>query len=359
MRKISFQKIVLIFSIIVFIIGIFTGDIKFEVKKEKNYRNDVKIKLQEIENITWKLYWSPENSWWAFYNNISNIETSLKLQTYEFTEKNIKSQLKQLLEKWVDVKVIMENYKYKQFQNTRKQIAEYFTGYDNFEIKSDDQMKTKYVHSKINLVDSGFWIQTANLTHSSFNKNREHFFYSTNTDVWNSLDNIFDKDWNGEKILLDDIHPNLVVCNINCRDVIEILLESAENSILIQTQYIVDERILDILKGKIENKSSVTSWQLLYKGAQKDIDMRFVVSDTETSDGLLKYFGPAIARKFNQYYNHTKMILIDDKILLLWSMNLSDNSLDNNREIGILIIDTEIIEKYKELFEIDWKKSKF
>ncbi len=52
MRKISFQKIVLIFSIIVFIIGIFTGDIKFEIKKEKNYRNDVKIKLQEIENIT-------------------------------------------------------------------------------------------------------------------------------------------------------------------------------------------------------------------------------------------------------------------------------------------------------------------
>jgi phosphatidylserine/phosphatidylglycerophosphate/cardiolipin synthase-like enzyme len=40
-------------------------------------------------------------------------------------------------------------------------------------------------------------------------------------------------------------------------------------------------------------------------------------------------------------------------------MNLSDNSLDNNREIGILIIDPEIIKKYKELFENDWKKSKY
>jgi phosphatidylserine/phosphatidylglycerophosphate/cardiolipin synthase-like enzyme len=55
-------------------------------------------------------------------------------------------------------------------------------------------MKTEYVHSKINLVDSGFWIQTANLTNSSFQKNREHFFYSENQAVWHSLNNIFDKD---------------------------------------------------------------------------------------------------------------------------------------------------------------------
>ena len=145
----------------------------------------------------------------------------------------------------------MENYKYKQFKNTRKEIEKYFSGYENFEIKSDEDMRTKYVHSKINLVDSGFWVQTANLTHSSFEKNREHFFYSENADVWNSLNNIFEKDRNGEKIELEDIHPNLVICNINCRDVIEIILSEAEESIIIQTQYIVDDRILNILKNKI------------------------------------------------------------------------------------------------------------
>jgi len=141
-------------------------------------------------------------------------------------------------------------------------------------------------------------------------------------------------------------------------------LENSKKSILIQTQYIVDERILDILKGKIENKEInppvTTSRDFpLKKGGQMISDIRFIVSATDTSDDLLDYFGPAVARKFDQYYNHTKMILVDDEILLLWSMNLSDNSLDNNREIGILIIDPEIIKKYKELFENDWKKSKY
>jgi phosphatidylserine/phosphatidylglycerophosphate/cardiolipin synthase-like enzyme len=53
------------------------------------------------------------------------------------------------------------------------------------------------------------------------------------------------------------------------------------------------------------------------------------------------------------------MILIDNEILILWSMNLSDNSLDNNREIWIILIDKNIIAEFKELFEKDWEKSKY
>jgi hypothetical protein len=34
----------------------------------------------------------------------------------------------------------MENYKYQQFKNTWREIEEYFTGYMNFQIKSDEQM---------------------------------------------------------------------------------------------------------------------------------------------------------------------------------------------------------------------------
>ena len=245
----------------------------------------------------------------------------------------------------------MENQKYQQYQNTWKQIQEYFADYPRFQIKSDEQMETMYTHSKINLIDSWFWIQTANLTHSSFFNNREHFFYSENTGVWESLNTIFDKDWIWEKIEIEDIHPNLVICNINCRTIIESLLENANESILIQTQYIVDDRIIKILKNK-----SVLNNQNLPKNI-KNTNFRFIVSDTDSNDDLLDYFWPWVARKFNQYYNHTKMILIDNKILLLWSMNLSDNSLDKNREIWIIIIDPGIIQQFKNQFEKDRKIS--
>lgn len=112
-------------------------------------------------------------------------------------------------------------------------------------------MKTTYVHAKFALIDSGFLIQTANLTHSTFATNREYFFYSQHTGVYQSLATIFQKDWEGKPITFSDIHPNLLVCPINCRAILEYLIESAKRSILIQNQYIEDPRLLGLLGDKI------------------------------------------------------------------------------------------------------------
>lgn len=345
-KILKIENIVLITAIIIFIIWVFCGDIRFTLYKNPNQEYEIKkeqiIKnLENLQNITWFLYYSPGTSRNAFAKSLNSAQDSIKLETYEYTKKEIKSIMKNLLKKWVNIKLIMENQKYQQYQNTRKQIQEYFIDYPRFEIKSDDQMWTKYVHAKFALVDSWFWIQTANLTHSSFFTNREHFFYSENPEVRQSLNTIFDKDRHWEKIELDDIHPNLVVCNINCRTIIENLLSNAKKSITIETQYIVDKNIWNILMNQSDH-----------------IQMKFLVSDTDSNDDLIDYFWPWVTRKYNKNYVHTKMILVDDEILLLWSMNLSENSLDQNRELWILITDPTIINNFKKMFENDWETTK-
>jgi phosphatidylserine/phosphatidylglycerophosphate/cardiolipin synthase-like enzyme len=50
------------------------------------------------------------------------------------------------------------------------------------------------------------------------------------------------------------------------------------------------------------------------------------------------------------------MILVDGKYLLLGSMNLSDNSLDNNREIWILLLDQFLIQRFIDGFWEDWRQ---
>jgi phosphatidylserine/phosphatidylglycerophosphate/cardiolipin synthase-like enzyme len=61
-----------------------------------------------------------------------------------------------------------------------------------------------------------------------------------------------------------------VICNINCRTVIEALLKQAKESIIIQTQYINDPSILNILSQQ-----------------QKLPEIKMLVSDTDTNDTLL------------------------------------------------------------------------
>lgn len=296
----------------------------------------IQNQLSGIQNITWSLYISSQ----AVEPLLEDINTStiLSFQTYDFTEKRIKDAFKKLLFRGVSIRMIMEDKKFQQYKNTFKEIQNLFSWYATFWIKSDKQMKTMYTHSKIMLTDASFWVQTANLTHASLFSNREYFFRSTHSWYYTSLQTVFEKDWNWTTISAEDIHPNLVICPLNCRWIITSILASAQQSIIIETQYITDELIFSLLEEK--------KWIE---------ELKILVSDTQSNDELMKRFWTSLVKKLKNPYLHAKMILIDHKILLLWSMNLSSTSLDENREIGILLIDPLLINQFTAQFEKDWK----
>lgn len=132
---------------------------------------------------------------------------------------------------------------------------------------------------------------------------------------------------------MQKIHPRLVICPLDCRQVIEEMIMSAEESIDIMTQYIYDPILISLLKN-----------------TDPDIDLHLLLSDSSGNRELVDYFGDSVAQMYEStsQYLHTKTILIDDKRLLVGSMNLSQNSLDNNRELGIIITDPEQIEMFKD-----------
>lgn len=105
------------------------------------------------------------------------------------------------------------------------------------------------------------------------------------------------------------------MCNLNCRELIVDLLSGAKHSIMIQTQYLTDPQLFDVIAKKSQS-----------------LTFRAIFSATEANEDLPSYFGSHQVRLLKKPYVHTKMILVDDEILLLGSMNLSANSLDNNRE---------------------------
>ena len=336
------RLIIYCIGIIIIIIWIILWDIKIQIGTSSSQTSAKAItkQLTKVQNIQWSFFRSPGESLDKELSIFSTAKQNLDIRTYEFTQKDFKTLLKQLADKSVDIRIIVEDKKFQQFQNTLKVLSQYFSWYSHIQLKSDKQMGTEYIHAKVNLIDSGFVIQTANLTNSSFASNREHFFQSFDTWIYMSLHTIFEKDWVWKTINMKDIHPNLVVCNINCRGVIEQLLKWAKTSIIIQTQYITDDSLRTILKSK----KNISEFKLL-------------VADTDDNNELIHYFGNDYARKFKKRYNHTKMILIDHKTLLLWSMNLSATSLDKNREIWIILLDTWIIKTFSDQFIQDWNIS--
>ena len=341
--KESLKKILILIWIVIllWLVFYFLIDVKLwpwyekqpqkEEFKSENFFDNLKV-------ISWTIFqWPTEELYTQYGKFLNSTDKYLKLETYDFTNKFFKTRFQDISNRWVPVKIILENNKYQEYGNTFRELQDYFSWNNNIEFRSDEQMWKSYVHAKVTLNEDAFRVQTANLTKSSFESNREHFFYSNDVDFYDSLEKLLDADWSWDDLSTLNLHPNLVVCPLNCRDVIKTLLESAEKSIVIQTQYIVDDEILDILRKKSEQ-----------------IDMAIIVADTDDNQHLISYFWPWIARSLKTHYNHTKMILIDEKYLLLGSMNLSANSLDNNREIWIILMDTGHIATFEKWFKQDW-----
>lgn len=311
----------------------------FEFGKEVH--EDYVFDTTKTLDTTGILRTSPFGTEQKFLDLINNAQERIYIQSYLVTNKKIINALQQAsIRSWIDIKMMIERKPYQSYRDDYAALEHYFSG-TSIELLPDTQLGIDYLHAKLTIIDDAYIVQTANLTASSFTKNREHFLYGIDTTILSWLTQVFLNDWYDTAYYASDLHPNIVICPINCRAVVEWLLSSATQSIVIQTQYITDPSIMDILKEK------------------SSLDMQIVVADVDSNDAVLKYFGPDKVKYLPKPYVHTKMILIDDKILLVGSMNMSANSLDENREIGLLTLDAQVIQNFLWQFATDRKASKW
>ena len=56
---------------------------------------------------------------------------------------------------------------------------------------------------------------------------------------------------------------------------------------------------------------------------------------------------------------HNKGIIVDGRIVLISSINYSDNSIEDNREAGVIIENQDVAQWYQEVFDYDWSIAGF
>lgn len=168
---------------------------------------------------------------------------SIDFNMYLLTRTDVVDALVAAKKRGVRVRVILEKTVYQMPKINQKPYDALAAA--GIEIVWADEKKFNFDHAKYFIADDTIMITTANMTKSSFEKNREFFVFSEDVRLREKLQEIFDADFEDRE--LGASFDELYLSPSDSRIKIEQLLRGAIGSIFFYTESISDNSILDIL----------------------------------------------------------------------------------------------------------------
>lgn len=208
-----------------------------------------------------------------------------------------------------------------------------------------------YTHAKMLILDgTSTYILTANLSasglggYSSTSGNRDYLMLDTNQDDVTDAQAIFRADW--DRVAPRLRVPRLVVSPVNARASLLGLIASAHSTLNLEDEEMYDRQSEDALIA----------------AARRGVIVRLVLaapasgaSPASQSDDIARLrLGGVQVRYLTAPYMHAKLIVADDTLAFAGSENFSSASLDENREVGLMLADPHALEIFAHTFTQDW-----
>lgn len=207
----------------------------------------------------------------------------------------------------------------------------------------------QYTHAKVLAIDGeSAWVTTMNLDYTSPYKNREYLALVRDPQAVAEVESIVRNDAIGRT---NDIPIGpLIVANANARPRIAGLIQDARAEIDVEVEELGDSAMADELAEAARRgvtvrvaiaKVPLASWQ------------RDAVDAIRAGGGTVVAAGPD-AYGTGTPYLHAKAIAIDRKRVFVGSENLSETSLDRNREVGVVVDTPAAVAKVLAAFDADF-----
>ena len=196
-------------------------------------------------------------------------------------------------------------------------------------------------HEKTIILDERLvFILDQNLTKSAFVKNREYNVFDSNPQDVFEAEKVFTADWNRTQYQPGTSH--LLIGPVNARSGIFSLLTSAQHTIQIESEVIGDPSVVHFL----EEKAKTVTIEIIVPSFSQ------VRANSQIAKQFLQH--GIMVKTIKNPYMHAKLLLIDGREAYIGSINLTTQSMDENREVGILIEQPDVIAQLQTSFLSDW-----
>lgn len=280
---------------------------------------------------------------------IAGAKKTILLEMYLLTERKVISALEDAASRGVDVQVMLEQHPYGSAPPT--QTLDRLTA-AGVKVQTANPAFA-LTHEKGMVIDGNTaYIMTANFTLSalgggSYTKNREYGIIDTNAQDVQAVTTIFNADRGRSTPQIHD--PNLVVSPVNSRTSFTSLINSAHKTLLIEAEEMQDSGIE----------------QAIVNAGQRGVKVQVILpspssssSGDSNSNGInaISHTGIQIEED-SHLYMHAKIIIVDGQRAFVGSENISTASLEQNRELGILVSDQNVLGTLQQTFQQDWNAS--
>jgi cardiolipin synthase len=263
---------------------------------------------------------------------------SIDLEIYIVTDNAILQALEDAAHRGITVRVILEQHPFGG-DGRQQEVFDRLTR-SGIAVRWSNPVFT-FTHIKTFVIDNAIaLIMNQNLSVSSFTQNREFGIVTTHPDAVRTAAAIFEADWTrGPE---PDPAP-LVVSPTNARSQLLGLIRGATSSLDIYAEVLADREVLGALG----------------EAAQRGVRVRLIVtptSDNAAARAALAADGVEV-RLAKALYVHAKLIVADGKQAFVGSQNFSATSLDQNRELGIVVDDPVALARLNRTFNLDFAAS--
>jgi cardiolipin synthase A/B len=279
-------------------------------------------------------------------NAINNATTSVYVELYLLTDTNVINALENAAKRGLDVRVMLDPDPDGVGTTGPAQTLQDLSAAGAQ--TEDSSPSFTFTHEKGMIIDGKTaYIMTCNLTQaalggSSSTTNREYGIVDTESTDVKAVLGIFNADWNRASYTLTD--SDLVLSPVNSRSDFVALINQAQSSLKIEAEEMQDTSIE----------------QAIVSAEARGVSVQVILpsDDSSNSSGIttLKNGGVSVYED-NTFYMHAKLIIADGTEAFVGSENISTTSLDDNRELGILLGKASVITTLANTFSTDLSDS--
>lgn len=198
------------------------------------------------------------------------------------------------------------------------------------------------VHIKLLLIDDAAWILTPNLSNAGLTRNREYAVVDRASPDVARAEAVFQADAAG-RALAQDPGTRVLVSPLDARPRLTAAIDAARTSLLLEIEELSDADVVARL-GAARTRGVAVSILVPASDCSAATDAA-VATLQANAVPVHAQASPTL---------HAKAMVIDDATLYLGSVNFTRASLDDNREMGLLLTDAASVSRVGSVVAADW-----